>query len=388
MSKKIENILDKAVPKLIDKKRELSLFDIYVIEAELDKELDDVVKKLKNCNMRELTKVKEKINDQLINLMREYIDSNGKNEELVSYQENLDMQQKVISKTIETKQLYQKQFTHPVEKNVFRHGLFRSSTPNETTLQRIRTDKGIIEEVRNGFRKLYYRNENGYYLTTYDSKVFIGLLKLWEMKGKERAFHFQFKELLKVIESDLAGGEYNLLSKSLDNLARTSIIMEEYLDATSGKKTRTRIHHPIQNADIIYTSGTAEAHIEFNNYLHDSLLAGNYVLINMGLFNDLATPTSKNLYLYIVNELSEHERNILIDPLIEHLGIVASTRTKAVNMIKEAFAELKDFDVIKDYDVIKAGRFYKEFTFVPSDWLKNQPIIIEERSNITFLGQQ
>lgn len=249
----------------------------------------------------------------------------------------LNLQYKILAKAIEVKQEYQKQFTHPIERNFIGHGVFSSTTPNQETLKKIRTSEGIVEQVRDGFRKLYYRNENGNLLTTYDTKVFIGLLKLWETRGKNREIIFEFKELLHEIESDLSGGEYTTVAKSLENLARTSIIMEEYLDPSTGKKTRTRIHHPIQNADIIYTKGRAEATIEFNNYLHDSLLAGNYVLINMGLFNDLATPTSKNLYLYIVNELSREDNRVEIDPLIEHLGLHASTRTKAINMIKDAF---------------------------------------------------
>jgi hypothetical protein len=391
MSKKIENILEKTIPRLIQKRMELSFFDNYVTENELDKDIEEITTKLKNCSMRDLSKVKEKINDNRLLLMNEIMNSQNQgieiDESLFQTKDTLDLQHRIVTKTIEVKQEYQKQFTHPVERNIVQHGFFSSTTPNEDTLKRLRTKDGIIEQVRNGFRRLYYRNENGNLLTTYDTKVFIGLLKLWETKGMNRTISFEFKEILREIESDLTGGEYETIQKSLENLARTSIIMEEYLDPKTGKKTRTRIHHPIQNADIIYErgKGIAKATLEFNNYLHDSLLAGNYVLINMGLFNDLATPTSKNLYLYIVNELATDQQKIAIDPLIEHLGLHGSTRTKSVNLLKEAFAELKDFDVIKHWDVEKEGRVYKNFIFTPSDWLMNQPILIEHPS--TYLDQ-
>jgi predicted transcriptional regulator len=391
LSKKIESILNNSIPSLI--KRRMYLEEIYetnhAIELQLDKDLSDESQKLRYCSMRDLIKVKDKMGEELIRVIKELMDQQTKGEvdqELLEAQNRIEIATKLLLKTIENKREYQQHFTHPVERNIIEHGVFSSTTPTEKTLAKMRTKEGSLEQTRNGFRKLYYKNENGSLLTTYDTKVFIGILKLWEIKGRNSIVSFKFTDLLKEIESDITGGDYKALEKSLYNLATTSIIMEEFKDPHSKKRVKTKIHNPIINAEINHEYGTAEAKMELNPYIHQSLLAGNYIKINMGLFNDLARPISKNLYIFIVNKVPDDERIIPIDPLIEHLGVQGSTRTKCVNAIEDAFQELKDFNVIKDFKLIKKGRFYTEFSFVPSDWLNKQAIVSSiENTEITFL---
>jgi hypothetical protein len=398
MSKKILNVLDKSVPLLLEVRSNLLAMNKTneQIKQELDKLVEEISKELHYCSMRELIKFQNNIQAGLLNLKTDLILSLGKQtftphlEELEAQQFEFEQKLDIINTAILNKQQYQQKFTHPVERNIIRHGLFSSSSPNEITLRQLRNDKGELEQVRKGFRKLYYKNEYGNLLTGYDTKVFVALLKLWEVKGKNQVIQFDFSELLRDgMEIDSYGGkDYALIAESLRNLAGTKIIMEEYLDPISGKIGETLIHSPIVNARITHKHGIARASMQLNNLLHDSLMAGNYILINMSLFNDLATGTSRNLYLYIVNELPEDQLVIDIDPLIEHLQLQSSTKAKAVNLIKEAFQELMDFKVIKSYNLIKEGKYNRWFTFEPSDWLNKQNILprLEQATGLNIMS--
>jgi hypothetical protein len=381
VKKKITDVIDRYGPQIqMEKKRLQKIYNSSMaVESELEHLTEQPCQLLFNNSINELSRLSTKLSAQRNEITTSILSAREKGEkpeaDLLEREELLDIQIRILERTIHNKRSYQKKFAdHPVERNIIEHALFSSTTPNEKTLQKLRTNEGIIEFDKHGFKKLYYRNENGNFLTPYDSKVFIGLFKMWEMKGKSRVFEFEYKELLKEIFTDLNGGEYVKVEESLDNLAKTSIVMEEYLNPNSKRRSRTRIHNPIQNADIQTTKAT----IEFNNYLHESLLGGNYIRVNMSLFNDLANPTSKNLYVLIVNSIKENILHFDIDALIPHLDLHSSTRTKAVNCIKDAFQELKLFDVITDAEFPKVGNKQEKVYFQPSDWLKQMSERLEE----------
>lgn len=382
VSYKIKKIFSEQVPALLELKK--SLLDRYSsyeeVEQQIDFEINNIAEKIRYTNMREINKVDSSLNQELVKVVKENYSSNGQaSEEQKHLEQELEMKIKIIKRVIDIKKSYQKKFAHPVERNIIEHGLFDSSSPTNDTLKRMRTSEGIIERYKNGFRRLYYRNDNGNFLTSFDSRVLIGIMKIWQDKGKNKVFEFDFKDLLNAIELDLNGGNYGTIAKSVDNLARTQIIMEEYLDPKNKKRTRTKIHHPIQNADI--DTVNYRVHIHLNDLLHNSLEAGNYVNISMALFNDLANDTSKNLYMFIVNYIpsqSKGEQLLEIEPLIEHLGINSSTKTKKINLIKDALEELKSYDILKSWDVKKVGRSYKFVQFEESAWLRNTNLIPDE----------
>ena len=207
-------------------------------------------------------------------------------------------------------------------------------------------------------------------MTPYDMKVFIGLFRLWGINGKNIKFAFSFSELADVIYAEKSGGEYATIEKSLNNLAATSMIMEEYFSPKTGKRTRTVTHNPISNA--IVDAEKQSAAIMFNQYLHESLEAGYVVHISMALYNDLASPTSKSLYLTISNRLQDQEYSMDIDTLIAHIGLHSNTRSKAVVTIKESLQELKEYGFLNDFDFIyRNGNIAKKVIFTPSEWAKS-----------------
>ncbi|MDA6151440.1 hypothetical protein OSK18_28565, partial [Escherichia coli] len=71
----------------------------------------------------------------------------------------------------------------------------------------------------------------------------------------------------------------------------------------------------------------------------------------------------------------EGERVLDIEPLIEQLGIHASTKTKKVNLIKDALEELKSYEILKTGEVVKVGRFYKYVRFEESPFLRTPNVI-------------
>jgi hypothetical protein len=383
VSYKIRKLFNEQVPALLIEKQ--SLLDRYDshedAEKQLNKKIDIIAEKIRYTNMREINKVESSLNQELVKVVKEnYSTTKPASEEHKYLEQEIEMKIHIIKRVIDIKKSYQKKLAYPVERNIIEHGLFDSSSPTNDTLKRMRTSQGIIERYKNGFRRLYYRNDNGNFLTSFDCRVLIGIMKIWQDKGEEKEFDFDFKDLLKVIELDLNGGNYGTIAKSVDNIARTQIIMEEYLEPKTKKRTKTTIHHPIQNAEI--DTVDYKVHIHLNDLLHNSLKAGNYVNISMALFNDLANDTSKNLYMFIINYIpsqqSKGEQLLEIDPLIEYLGINASTKTKKINLIKDALEELKSYDILKSWEVSKVGRTYKYVRFEESTWLRETTLIPDE----------
>ncbi|MCM3403000.1 MULTISPECIES: RepB family plasmid replication initiator protein [Cytobacillus] len=382
MSYKIRKVFEDHIPTLLNEKTLLSESGSVNNESkkQLEKSIEVIALKLRYTNMRELNKMDSVLSNELLDIVKEKYSSNGNiTVEMQRKEEEIELQVDILKKAIELKKDYQKKYAHPVERNIIEHGLFESSLPTNSTMARLRTPEGIIERHKNGFRRLYYRNDNGNYLSVFDSRALIGMMKIWKDKGENKVFEFDFKELLNAIEVELDGANYRMIANSLDNLARTQIIMEEYLDPRTQKRTKTKIHHPIPNAEIDRINNRAK--VEFNSILQDSLKAGNYINISMSLFNDLANDTSKNLYMFIINYIQtkrdvEGERVLDIEPLIEQLGIHASTKTKKVNLIKDALEELKSYEILKTGEVVKVGRFYKYVRFEESPFLRTPNVII------------
>jgi len=397
MSKKIESILNKATDQYkitMADNGEHSRHDL-VRESILDDIVDEFAEKLRYFTMHQLNKINADLSKEIRLATQEQLAAQQEeglvNNELSAQIKIDEFKEQIITRAITIKQDYQKQYSHPFEKNILDHGLFNASTPNEKTLSTMRTDEGIIEHTKDGFRRIYYRNENGYLLSSYDTKIFIGLMKLWEEKGKQSKFSFDFIDLIHVTESENSGRQYQYIENSIDNLAKMKIVMEEYMDPKSGKRTRTKIHSPITDAEIIRDPHNRinRVEIEFNHHLHDSLIAGHFIKINISLFNDLANSTSKHLYLYLSTAISDAEDTLSLidmDKLIEHLGIFSSSRAKCIKQIKDAFAELQDYHVIKSFEVIKHKNRQKYISFIPSDWFVKEKItpLLESGDNHYF----
>ncbi|WP_186446055.1 replication initiator protein A [Paenibacillus cremeus] len=385
MSKAILNVLEKCAPKLVERRRYLRSISSNesMISGQVDVEADTYCAPLLNKKIYELKRISGKLvetrNEVSRNILLNLENRVSPDEEVLDYQEYLEMQILILEKAIGKKQEQNRQFSHSVERNLIDHPFISSTTPNETTLRKSRNARGVLELNKSGFRNLYYQNGNGTLLLPYDARNLFGIFKLWELKGKNIDFEFDFRELLKCVYADINGGEYESLHTSLDNLGKTSIVMEEFYDAEAKKRKKTKIHNPIQTIEI--DRETNRVSIKLSDDLHKNLMAGHVVAISMSLFNDLATPTSKNLYLTILNKVKDGEYILEVESLINHLGLHAYEKYKTYNMLKSSFEELLTFDVIKSFEFIKQARVPIKVIFEPSEWVlvrtkEDQPLLL------------
>ncbi|QQK77760.1 replication initiator protein A [Salicibibacter cibarius] len=364
MYKKAETILEKYDIKLVEKKRFLTkrYTNKQVIESEIDQEIELISKELLNVRMQDLERILYNLKQELSELLKE-------NDKFIDEIELIEVQLKLLERTISNKQIYHKYYTHLVDRNIISHGFFSTSSPNKENI--VRTTDGSIEFTRSGLKKLHYRNNKGAVLTTYDTRILIGLFKQWEIKGKNPTFTVKFNEIIKAMNRDLNGGEYMAIGKSIDKISSTSIVMEKYSSPNNPKK-RTSIFNPIQST-LGYPENNCRK-ITFSDYLQNSLIAGNYITISMSLFNDLKLSTSKTLYINVIKMFSENTTIAEINPFIEHLGLHSYSSYKALQSIKKACQELIDFDVLKSYTIEKRNRTPYKIHFFPSEWVQKMAI--------------
>ncbi|TKJ83061.1 hypothetical protein PaeCFBP13512_23195 [Paenibacillus sp. CFBP13512] len=277
------------------------------------------------------------------------------------------------------KREYQKQFSsHIFEKNLLASGAFLSGTPHAKTMSKLVVSENIFELERRGFRPIVYRNDKGAILNTYDTKVLIGLFKLWMIQGCNKNIEFEFKELAEAMLTKPSGGEYKLIYDSLQNIAATWIEYKEYYDQSKHKYYSATVkHRPITSLKLIARKREEEngkeraAEIVFHDILHQSLLARNYVFINMVIFNELPTSYARMIYLSILNGIENDNRLFNIDQLIDQIIITDENynRARTINTIKNSFEHLLQADIIADYEFVKVKNKVTFIQYNPAEWL-------------------
>lgn len=277
------------------------------------------------------------------------------------------------------KREYQKQFSsHIFEKNLLASGAFLSGTPHAKTMSKLVVSENIFELERRGFRPIVYRNDKGAILNTYDTKVLIGLFKLWMIQGCNQNIEFEFKELAEAMLTKPSGGEYKLIYDSLQNIAATWIEYKEYYDQSKHKYYSATVQHrPITSLKLIARKREEEngkeraAEIVFHDILHQSLLERNYIFINMVIFNELPTSYARMIYLSILNGIENDNHIFNIDDLIDQIIITDENynRARTIKTIKNSFEHLLHADIIANYEFIKVKNKVTFIQYNPAEWL-------------------
>lgn len=356
-------------------------------EAKIDQmitpALERIAKGLMTRNLHELKPILEKYKNQENEILKRFLTLQSAglkiSESELAEQTRCDLLIKTIEMAIQLKREYQKQYNaHILEKNFIQGGVFLSGTPHASTRSRL-TGGDILELERRGFRPIIYRNDNGALLNSYDTKVLVGLFKLWLNQGKKKQIQFEFKDLAEAMCTNPSGGEYRLIHESLRNIAATWIEYKEYFDPKRSKfYSATVQHRPIES--LVWIARTKEeeggkeraAIVSFHDVLHKSLLEGNYVFINLMIYNELPTSYARLIYLNILDELENNVTSFELDSLIDHIILKDMTtfnRGRAIRTIEMSFRHLMDADVITEYNLRKTGRKFTHIDFVPSDWL-------------------
>lgn len=358
--------------------------DAAKIDRMISGDLQKVAKSLTNNNIHELKPVVEKYKNKENELLKRFISvqnaGNKISEEDHHEQVLYDLIIKCIELAIQMKREYRKQHdSHILEKNLIEGGVFLSGAPHAARMNKL-TGGDILELERRGFRPMIYRNDNGALLNTYDTKVLIGLFKLWIDKGKKEQIDFEFKELAEAMVTKPSGGEYRLIHQSLQNIAATWLEYKEYFDPKISKfYSATVKHRPIKSLAWIARTKEEEggkeraAVIRFHEYLHNSLLDGNYVFINMVIYNELPTSNARIIYLNILDAIENGTIRFDLEQLMEHIILkdgMDFNRARTIKTIETSFRHLLDADVITDYSLVKNKRTYTHIEFTPSDWLQ------------------
>ncbi|MED0677638.1 RepB family plasmid replication initiator protein [Aneurinibacillus thermoaerophilus] len=327
--------------------------------------LSNTAEKLKNEKTFELKNVLFALGEERNSILHS-LEQDPTSKELKEKRKIIQFKIDLINHALKARKELSRKLSHPIERNYAEAPIFSSASPNAATLVKLRNENGHIIEERKGYRKLRYSSETGTYLTTFDFRVFVGLQRIWEMKGANKSFNFSYQELAEVIDGTKDGSIYELISVSLHKLATTSLVMEDFKDEKLKKVIRTEIHNIIQSAKIEHEKKWAS--ITFNDYLHYGLKAGNLVRINLSLYQDLNSSTAKILYPLITSLIAD-KRTLSIDDIIETLGLSGLERYKCVERIKRALKELVDYQIIADFTLQKVGRKYEYVVIEPTGQL-------------------
>jgi hypothetical protein len=356
------------------------------IDRMIESDLQRIAKGLMSSNLHELKPVLEKFKNKENELLKRFLTIQGSGQK-ISDSEHLeqiryDLIIKSIEMAIHLKREYRKQYnSHILEKNLIQGGVFLSGTPHASTMNKL-TGGDILELERRGFRPIIYKNDNGALLNSYDTRVLVGLFKLWLNQGKNKQIQFEFKDLAEAMVTKPSGGEYRLIHESLKNIAATWLEYKEYFDSKRSKYYSATIQHrPINSLAWIARTKEEEggkeraAVISFHDVLHESLLAGNYVFINMVIYNELPTSYARLIYLNILDAIESGTTSFELDTLIDHIILRdgegdSFNRARTIRTIETSFGHLMDADVITDFNLRKTGRKYTHIDFVPSDWLQ------------------
>jgi hypothetical protein len=352
MTKKLQKIIEKEAPVLLELEESLASLgqSDYLIQQSIKAEIARRTGKLMNLYTADLNNAFVLLKSEETNYEKKILECERQNQTPdpldIKQKKLLTMQIRIIENALAMKKQYHKKSSgeHPIERDMVQYPFISAASPKENKLKQMRNPKGFVVQERNGFRRLYYENERGTFLTMHDERVLIGLFRLWLTNGQKQTFSFDFKELAEemfIIEP--AGGEYNAILNSLKNLYATSIVMEEYTDPSSNESTSREYHRPIHTLKLIGKPNKERAAtVTFHDYVQGSMSSGNYIMINMLLYNDLKNDTTKVLYPFILSELSKNEDHYLLDMdvMFRQFNISAENESRARSLIMNAMEEL------------------------------------------------
>src|SRR5690625_369067 len=81
-----------------------------------------------------------------------------------------------------------------------------------------------------------YENQSGKLLTTNDAKTLLGLFALWSDQGFGDWVTFTEFQLLRKLNMDTGGRQYEMLRDSLNKLRETSLVLHEAYDKEKGTR--------------------------------------------------------------------------------------------------------------------------------------------------------
>ena len=140
-----------------------------------------------------------------------------------------------------------------------------------------------------------------------DDDILLGLLKIASDQGfRDRQVNFSRYELLKVLELDLNGRNYERFESALERLAGVRIIAKNSFWDNSCKSYVSLNFGIIDDYCLVEKRGRLSSqlelpltHVTFNEKFFSSMQSGNVKRIDLTLYNSLKSYISKRLYRYL-----------------------------------------------------------------------------------------
>jgi hypothetical protein len=399
MNQRLQSIIAKEAPSIAKKYYSLKLEvkDTKKVDESLQPELLDLSDKFLDFTIKQLTDANLTYTKFLHEIMENMI-----NEQSVQEDEYQFCEYKVITLALNSAINHKKKVniqnpTHFLELTTVRHPVFIATTPIKKSLEEYRDDKGVLQIHRKGLSEVTYRNERGVILGNYDAKVMTGLFKLWGEQGKAQKISFEFKDLVKAMNTRSSGGEYRLIHESLENLYATSMVLTQFYGNDSKIHATTDWIHFFSHLRWIARSESEKdgkeraAEITFSDFFQNSLLAGNIIFISMVLLNELPSNIAKTIYLTVLGAIQDDSYSFNIDQLIEHISVtnginMPQNRTRSIQKLEQAFLHLQDAGVIEEYEIEKKGNKRENLHFTPSDWILSQKTTSRKQINGELIG--
>jgi len=253
-----------------------------------------------------------------------------------------------------------------------------------------------IQLDKKGFRRMSYENQSGKLLTTNDAKTLLGLFALWSDQGFGDWVTFTEFQLLRKLNMDTGGRQYEMLRDSLNKLRETSLVLHEAYDKEKGTRFVTeRFQLIIADrfiSDVTDTGYTIsrQFEIQFSPYIHKSIDEGYSTLISLAILNELKREASQSIYLllsglqgmdnnseYIKDEgFFEVPLSVLYDSMF-----LESENYRSKDTVEKGCEELKLAEVIDDYQFVKEGRSFTK-VIIESSELLNEVLTKQNLNNI------
>ncbi|MGV3465346.1 MAG: replication initiator protein A [Heyndrickxia sp.] len=376
MSAKLMKQLNSYVNKIL----QLEQHHGYDVDRQIKDLIHEAAKSLQT-RISELQQLKFEVQEQELLLMRE-------KEKLETHElSQFDYSRHIIEEAIHKRKESHRIPNYPIEKNFLEHGPYFAGHKKLNVLrsEELPPEARVIKFEKHGFKALTYQNTRGQLLSLFDTRVFLGLHKLWELNGKKKEFSFHGYELLEILNLSKGGKNYTVLEESLNTLYATSVIMHQFYIKNEKKHIISEKFHLIQGQmdhTILREDEKIRSRvyrIAFSDYLQNSLHEGYVSYISLAMLEDLQTETAQALYLMLnsIPLTKEGYYEMPVDKICKHIGI---DENQAPNKIKTTLNNACE-QLIKT-DIIQNRLFHIDDTnnthlrMYPTEWFikLNPPI--------------
>lgn len=344
--------------------------------------------KLQDIKMNHLERMRLSLENEKLTIENEAL-KNGSTEKLSQKLKRSVFALELIKVAIEKRDNARKQATVEVDRNLLQHGVITFAGGRRKSIKNpdaVHENARIIRFDKEGLRRLSYQNDRGQIISEFDTRVFLGLHRLWEKYGRKQSFKFTEFELLQLINVGTGGKDYEQLRESLKTLFATSVVMQTYYKKNQNTTVNTQWFHLIQSKGTTenFNKGrlySVEHEIVFSNFLQESLEAGYVSYISLAMLEDLQTQIAQALYLTLSGE-QPNEFGYYEFPLEQIANHIYLTDTPAKNKgaIERGCNELIQATVAEKFAIESNNKREKVLRIKPADWFKQ--LRMEQQTNI------